>query len=471
MSGAPATTNRPDPAAPARRRRRRHRILLPVGLAVLLVATTLVTHEVDQPDQDAPGFLSPTATGADGGSRLADALRELGVEVRRETDTGAALRATRSGPATLLVPAPDLLHPASLDRLGMLPTGRRVVLVDPSRRVLEGAGLRVAPGPRRWAARAVEPSAYGRPCLLPEVARVRAAAVDRQRWTTKPPSGGDTDFCFAGGVALLPGVVDTLVVGASDPFRNDRIDEWDNRAFATGLLGTTGRVVWLDLDGPEPPPPTPTLSAPVRTPEAYPSGFGESGEDRPDDAYPGRPGGPDGDGGPGDGGDDDGRGRADAPDDAPNPLWSVFPAWFWALLAQLLLAAVLAALWRARRLGPPAPDALPVTVRNAETVLGRARLYQRAGARDAAASTLRDAARARLLPRLGLPADTPPAGVAAAVAARTGENPHATHDLLYGDPPETDRDLVELAERLDRTTRTVAPGTVPLPHRPEGDPR
>ncbi|MEU9504906.1 DUF4350 domain-containing protein [Micromonospora sp. NPDC048170] len=492
---AQATAVPPAPRADAapRRRHRRHRLLIPLGLAALLLTTTLVTHAVDQPDPDDRGFLSPVATGDDGGSRLADALREQGVTVQRETETLRALLAARSGGTTLFVPAPALLHPETVDALGSLPSTTRLVLVDPPRRVSEAMGLPMRPAGRRWAAQAVEPDARGLPCPVPELRQLGRVAVGLQRYAATPGGTARVRFCFADGLALLPRVPgSTVVVGASDPFRNDRIGEWDNRAFATTLLGGSGRVVWLDLDGPEPPPVF---------------GNGNSGSS----ARPSTPGGSTGNGGPGsgtgtgsgdggpgrpggnsDGGSDgagDGSSQADRSDPS-NPLWSAFPSWLWALLAQLAVAALLAALWRARRLGPPTPEPLPVTVRSAETVLGRARLYEKAGARDSAARTLRTAALDRLVPRLHLPPTAPPADVAAAVAARTGDDPRWTDEVLHGAEPETDQDLLDLARALDRLTRAVAPhaadgappsaaphpadGPPPAatqPHRAEGDPR
>ena len=75
-------------------RGRRHRIVIPVLVGALLMAVTLVTREIDQPDQNDPGFLSPVATGDHGGSRLAASLERSGVVVQRETDTLRALLAT-----------------------------------------------------------------------------------------------------------------------------------------------------------------------------------------------------------------------------------------------------------------------------------------------------------------------------------------------------------------------------------------
>ncbi|MGN9915460.1 DUF4350 domain-containing protein [Micromonospora palomenae] len=464
---APSTT----PAAP-RRRRRWHRLVIPFALAAALLTITVVTHAVDQPDNTERGYLSPVATNDDGGSRLAEALRGQGVTVQRETDTLRALLALDTGPATLFVPAPELLHPDTVGALGDLPAGRRLVLVDPSLRVLESVDLPVVRADRRWATRAVAPDADGVPCPLPEAARAGTAAAQLQRYA--PPAGFANTLrtCYSGGLVHLPWAADVVVIGAGDPFRNDRIGEWGNQALATGLLGGHGRVVWLDLDGPAPPPHFGTGSSgePAWSPTpggstTYGSGDGNGG--RPGDGYPGGSG-DSGDPSEGDdpsAGDEQDQGQGQPPD-RQNPLWAAFPAWFWALLVQLALAALLVVLWRARRLGPPVAEPLPVRVRSAETVLGRARLYQRARARGPAADTLRAAALDRLAARLNLPATTPPAEVAALVAARTGGTTDEAHELLYGGEPSSDAELLALARSLDRVTRTVA---APPDHPTEGD--
>ncbi|WP_319463309.1 DUF4350 domain-containing protein [Micromonospora sp. RTP1Z1] len=453
---APPAVQRP-PGRP----RRRHRVLIPLGLALLLIVASLVAHAVDQPDPADRGFLSPVATGDDGGSRLAEALRGQGVAVRRETDPLSALLATRPGPATLFVPAPELVHPGTVAALADLPAGSRLVLVDPSRRVLEGLGVPLTPTDRRWATRAIAPDADGHRCALSEAARAGTAAADRQRYAI--PTNWSATRCYAGGLVRVPWRTEVVVIGASDPFRNDRIDEYGNRALATGLLGGPRPLVWLDLDGPTPAPTfgDGTDGAPAWSPS-------------PADSAGSKAGGPPGSGGrPGrgadrpDGGQPDDN-RADGRQPRQNPLWAAFPVWFWALLVQLAVAGLVVVLWRARRLGPPVPEPLPVTVRSAETVLGRARLYRRAGARGPAAETLRAAARDRLLPRLNLPSDTPPAEVADRVAARAGLDPDRAAELLYGDEPANDQELLELARALDRLTRTVA--TRP-DHPTEGDPR
>jgi hypothetical protein len=134
--------------------------------------------------------------------------------------------------------------------------------------------------------------------------------------------------------------------------------------------------------------------------------------------------------------------------DEQRPLLDLLPAGWRYGLVQAVLAVLLVALWRARRLGRLVGEDLPVVVRAAETEEGRARLYERAGATDHAAAALREATVRRLLPRLGLPAGTPPDAVVEATATRTGAPHTAVHQLLYGPPPTSDADLVALADDL-----------------------
>lgn len=122
---------------------------------------------------------------------------------------------------------------------------------------------------------------------------------------------------------------------------------------------------------------------------------------------------------------------------------------------QLGVAAVLFALWRARRLGPVITEPLPVVVRAAETVEGRARLYRRARSAAHAADILRKAAVDRLRPTLGLGAGAEPAAVVSALADRTSRSPAEIGALLYGPAPGDDASLVKLADELDQLMREV----------------
>ena len=86
-----------------------------------------------------------------------------------------------------------------------------------------------------------------------------------------------------------------------------------------------------------------------------------------------------------------------------------------------------------------------MVVRASETVEGRGRLYRSQRARDRAADALRTATLQRLLPRMGLGQTAAPPAVVEAV-----------RHMLFGPPPATETDLVNLARALDNIERQVA---------------
>ncbi len=131
------------------------------------------------------------------------------------------------------------------------------------------------------------------------------------------------------------------------------------------------------------------------------------------------------------------------------------PAVKW-IIFQLCVAIALVALWKGRRLGPLVAERMPVVVRASETVEGRGRLYRSRRARDRAADALRTAALQRMLPRLGLANNAAPPAIVSAIAQRGGTNPETLAHTLFGPPPQTDDDLVNLARELDNIERQVA---------------
>jgi hypothetical protein len=146
---------------------------------------------------------------------------------------------------------------------------------------------------------------------------------------------------------------------------------------------------------------------------------------------------------------------AGALDTAPLPatrrgLFHLLPArLLWATL-QLFIAVVVVALWRGRRLGRPVVEPLPVVVRAAETVEGRARLMHAAKARGTAARALRSAALRRLGRGLRLGADEDPDSVIGLVAERTRTSATEVRAVLYGGEPADDAALVRLAQELPK---------------------
>jgi hypothetical protein len=201
-------------------------------------------------------------------------------------------------------------------------------------------------------------------------------------------------------VRLSAGGRSITVVGSAFPFVNDGLAESGNAALAMNLAGARASAVWLMPPLPEP---------------------GAAGE---------------------------------------KSLTELVPLGVKLALLQLLIAVGLVALWRARRLGPVVAEPLPVVVRSAEAVEGRARLYRARRARDRAADALRAGARERLVPLLGLPGSAAQdmslaAQVVAAVAERTDQPETAVGPALYGPAPVDDAELVALADYLDDLERQV----------------
>ncbi|MEX2621114.1 MAG: DUF4350 domain-containing protein [Egibacteraceae bacterium] len=148
-----------------------------------------------------------------------------------------------------------------------------------------------------------------------------------------------------------------------------------------------------------------------------------------------------------------GEGEASLGDLVPDPVRFA--------LVQLLVAFLVVVAWRARRLGDPVREPQPVQVAGSELVVAVGNLLQQTGARGQAARLLRDDLRRDLADRLGLPADSPPDAVAAAVARRTGRRPEDLIALLTGAEPAGEAGLVVLAAELERARRAALDETTP----------
>jgi Domain of unknown function (DUF4350) len=124
-------------------------------------------------------------------------------------------------------------------------------------------------------------------------------------------------------------------------------------------------------------------------------------------------------------------------------------------LWQLVVAFVLLALWRARRLGRPVVEPQPVQLPGAELVVAVGNLLQRAKGRGQAAGLLTDDLRRSLAERLGLPPSTPAEQVADTVAARTGIPRERVLRTLTRSTPRDEAELVALSQAIDTIRREV----------------
>lgn len=136
-------------------------------------------------------------------------------------------------------------------------------------------------------------------------------------------------------------------------------------------------------------------------------------------------------------------------------LGASFPPGTGPVVAWLGLVLVVVAVWRGRALGRVVSEPLPVTVRAAETTVGRARLYRRARSRGHAAASLRAAAARRAASRLGLPRSADAPTIITALSAATRRRTDEVADLLYGPPPTDDVALRALARALDQLESEV----------------
>ena len=147
--------------------------------------------------------------------------------------------------------------------------------------------------------------------------------------------------------------------------------------------------------------------------------------------------------------------RVEGENSAPTSLFDMVPENVTWIVWQLCLVVLLVALWKGRRPGPLVAEQLPVVVRASETVEGRGRLYRSRRARDRAAAALRTATVQRLLPRLGLGPGAAAPAVVETVARRSGADAGFVSYHLYGPPPATDDDLLQLGRALDEIERQV----------------
>jgi hypothetical protein len=124
-------------------------------------------------------------------------------------------------------------------------------------------------------------------------------------------------------------------------------------------------------------------------------------------------------------------------------------------LWQLVVAFVLLALWRARRLGRPVTEPQPVQLPGAELVVAVGNLLQRAKGRGQAAGLLSDDLRRSLAERLGLPPSAPADQVADTVVERTGIPRERVLRTLAPATPRDEAELVALSQAVDTIRREV----------------
>jgi hypothetical protein len=342
--------------------------------------------------------LDPRSTDPDGTHAVVRLLEQQGLTAGTTTDATAR----PAGPDTFVVPDPDRLSAGQLRALAAAHHSR-LVLFSPSGETLAALAPAVRQAAQGDSTDYAAPRSTPAGCALPDAVRAGTAGLGELLYLPGPHGTGCYPRHSAYALVREPAGTDAdiIVLGGGTFLTNDRIDEDGNASLALGLLGSQPRLTWY----------LPDYSTTV-------------------------------------------------PESQQKSIADFIPAgWYWAGL-QLAVAALLAAAWRARRLGPVVSENLPVVVRAAETTEGRARLYRRAKARGRAAEALRRATLHRLAPVLGVPlvhgAPDPVAFCAAAADRLAGDRTAAAVQfLLYGPPPTDDTALLRLADDLDALERQV----------------
>ncbi|MDX3375344.1 DUF4350 domain-containing protein [Streptomyces sp. ME02-6991-2A] len=362
------------------------------------------------------GHLDPRSADPKGSRAAAELLKARGISVTVATTLDEAT--TAAGPdTTLLVTGPNLLTPAQQRRLHEATTAStgRTLLIAPG----PAAASRLSPGVRTEPHRPV--SVLPPSCAFPAARSAGTADMGGVRYTA-PDSTATACYPSDGAPSLLilkdRGDGDTVFLGSPDFLHNERLDQQGNASLALQLLGSRPHLVWY----------LPSLTDPSAT----------SDDGSPDDN------------------DTNSGGNGEEASGEESDFLDLIPSgWLWATL-QLTLAAVLAAIWRGRRLGPLVLERLPVSIRASESAEGRAGLYRKANARDRAAESLRAAARTRIARLAGVTAREAHTSdvLLPAVSARTTTGDDLS-TLLFGPAPADDAALVLLADHLDALEREV----------------
>jgi len=335
--------------------------------------------------------LDPASTGPLGTKALVEVLRELGGRVSVSADRPG------TGTETALLLSDDLTPRRRQDLLDWVRRGGTLVVADPSSGVTEVDPV----GSTRIGLLDAEIERRCAVAALGDVGRVAApgGVVFKIPGGQEGPGSGGTRACFPrnhGAWLLVQPLGEGTVVrlGGASVLVNQELGEADNAILLASLLVPHGGTTVQVLRPPLP------------------------------------------------GGGDAGLGDLIAPR-VRLALW------------QLVIAFVLLALWRARRLGRPVAEGQPVQLPGAELVVAVGNLLQRAKGRGQAAGLLTDDLRRSLAERLGLPPSAPAGLVADAAAARTGIPRERVLRALTQTTPRDETELVALSQAIDTIRREV----------------
>lgn len=362
-------------------------------VGVALVALAVAVISLSVAGTSAGGPpLDPADPGPGGGMAVAQVLRGQGVTVTATSTLTDTVAAVDDPGDTTLFLADDGPYLDDEQLRRAVDLADHVIVADPAFDALQA----IAP---ELAQAGVVDGVLDADCAVPAVRRAGRVSASGTGYRIVDDTPG-TLACLGSGdevyslVQLERGSGLLTVLGATGALSNELVVSEGNAALALSLLGEHDELVWY----------TPTL--------------------------------------------------ADVPGEAT--LGDLTPAWVTPVLTLLVLTFVAAAVWRGRRFGPLVVENLPVTVKASETMIGRARLYERSSSRLRALDSLRIGAIQRLALISGLPRVATVDEVVSTVAALTGAQVGDIRNLLIDADPVTDADLVALSDALITLERDVA---------------
>ena len=363
-----------------------------VAIGTIIVLIGTVAISVSNATKAADA-MSATNPGPSGAKAIVEVLRHQGVRVIATTNLDATRDAVRSpGQTTIFLYDPHTFLTVEQVR-DVFGLASNIVLLDPTFVMLDEISADVAP------AGYVDGTLTAR-CTVDAAIAAEEITGDGNGFRMIG-TDSDAETCFGSGddvyslIRLEAGSTTYTVLGATSALTNELILENGNAALGLNLLGATDDLVW------------------------YVPGIEDLAGDIPTTA-------------------------------------ELSPPWVLPVTLLFFLVIFTAAFWRGRRLGPLIVENLPVTVRASETMQGRARLYEKASARQHTLDSLRIGTIARLAKACGLPVLATVDEVAAASAAIAVMDPAEVLRLLIDEHPATDRDLVRLSDALLALEQRVA---------------
>ncbi|WP_271986090.1 DUF4350 domain-containing protein [Pseudoclavibacter terrae] len=407
-------TQEATPTIPERLRRARPWILIAAGAVVIAVTSALIAGGVAS--ANAP-YLGVDSARPDGGKAVFTVLGEQGVQTSsaKSIDDARARLQDAEGETTLVVHDRDGIAVDELAAQIAELDADRVVLLAPSRGLLEAFGGAITVGGVGAAGEAEDVVEAGPECaaplseLAPEISQ-RGARL----YQLDDAAAAASSACYAESgrfayvEASLPSGTTLAALGATDNLSNGDVLSSANAAMGLSVLGPTASLVWY----------TPGVS------------------------------------------------DAEAVFGVEPSLDAFVPPWLTPSILIALATLLAVMVWRGRRFGPLVEERLPVIVEASETMHGRGRLYAQQRARLRALDNLRIGTTTRLATSLGLAKASSVQEIITSSAAILGANRAAIAWTLLDAVPGSEAELLDLSQALLTLERAVAeaadPGSVRL---------